>query len=37
MVPGFLPFYVSMLLLLLLLTFVPEITLCLPRMLGLIT
>ncbi len=37
MVPGFLPFYVSMLVLLLLLTFVPEITLCLPRALGLIT
>jgi len=35
-VPGFLPFYASMLLLLLLLTFVPELTLWLPRILGLL-
>ena len=36
MIKGFLPFYLVMVILLLLLTFVPEITLCLPRMLGLI-
>ena len=35
-VRGFIPFYLSMLILLLLLTFVPQITLCLPQMLGLI-
>ncbi len=35
-VKGFLPFYLSMILLLLLLTFFPEITLCLPRALGLL-
>ena len=37
MVRGFLPFYFAMLVLLLLLTFIPQITLCLPRALGLIT
>ena len=36
MVKGFLPFYCSMLLLLLILTFVPELTLALPRFLGLL-
>ena len=36
MVKGFLPFYLSMLVLLLLLTFIPELTLCLPRFLGLL-
>ena len=36
MIKGFLPFYLVMVILLLLLTFVPEITLCLPRMRGLI-
>ena len=36
-VKGFLPFYLMMILLLLVLTFVPSITLSLPRMLGLIT
>lgn len=35
-VKGFMPFYLSMLLLLLLLTFIPDITLCLPRALGLL-
>ena len=35
-VKGFLPFYLSMITLLLLLTFIPEITLCLPRVLGLL-
>ena len=36
MVKGFLPFYCSMLVLLLLLTFIPELTLSLPRFLGLL-
>ena len=36
MVKGFLPFYGSMILLLLLLTFIPELTLSLPRFLGLL-
>mgnify|MGYP003295787361 CR=1 FL=1 len=36
MVKGFLPFYFSMLVLLLLLTFIPELTLSLPRFLGLL-
>lgn len=35
-VKGFLPFYLSMITLLLLLTFIPEITLFLPRVLGLL-
>ena len=35
-VKGFLPFYCSMLLLLLILTFIPELTLALPRFLGLL-
>ena len=36
MVKGFMPFYGAMVILLLLLTFIPEITLCLPRFLGLL-
>ena len=36
MVKGFLPFYFSMILLLLLLTFIPELTLALPKFLGLL-
>ena len=36
MVKGFLPFYLSMVALLLILTFVPELTLCLPKFLGLL-
>ena len=36
MVRGFLPFYGSMVVILLILTFVPELTLCLPRFLGLL-
>lgn len=35
-VRGFLPFYLVMVILLLVLTFVPELSLCVPRMLGLI-
>jgi len=35
-VKGFMPFYCSMLLLLLILTFIPELTLALPRFLGLL-
>ena len=35
-VKGFLPFYGSMIILLLILTFVPELTLALPRFLGLL-
>lgn len=35
-VKGFLPFYLSMIVLLLLLTFIPELTLGLPRLLGLL-
>ena len=36
MVKGFMPFYGAMVILLLQLTFIPEITLCLPRFLGLL-
>ena len=36
-VKGFLPFYLSMILLLLILTFVPSLSLCVPRWLGLIS
>ena len=36
-VKGFLPFYLVMVALLLVLTFVPELSLCVPRMLGLIS
>ena len=36
MVKGFMPFYGAMVILLLPLTFIPEITLCLPRFLGLL-
>ncbi len=36
MIKGFLPFYFMMILLLLILTFIPELTLCLPRALGLL-
>lgn len=35
-VKGFIPFYLAMFVLLLILTFVPQITLCLPQMLGLL-
>jgi len=35
-VKGFLPFYGAMVILLLVLTFVPELTLCLSRFLGLL-
>lgn len=35
-VKGFMPFYLAMILLLLILTFIPDITLSLPRMLGLL-